>query len=165
MIGSFVKYSFPGLTDIPDVVEGGSFFYESVAVELAVDPITIAVSLCEGEVMSTITLKQKEAKTLKFAITDVDGVVDLSTATLSFMVKRVLSDGDVDALITKEDGDFLRTSPYDDSLGSVGLPISANDLDQTAGTYTGELKTVFSGSSVDKSSNMTFKIESAVHST
>jgi hypothetical protein len=105
-----------------------------------------------------ITLKRKEAKTIRFTVTS-DGVAaDVSTATLSFQIK---SDKDGDALVSKADGDFDKT---DAATGVVTVPLSATNLDLTPGKYYGELRTTFSASNIDKSGDITIKIEKAVHS-
>ncbi len=115
--------------------------------------------------MATITVKQREAKTIRFTITDADGAVDLSTATLAFMAKSAKSDPDGSAIITKINANFIRAAPYSDSGGIVGLPLAASDLDQDHATYRGELKINFSASSIDKSADINLVIERAVHGT
>jgi len=114
----------------------------------------------------SIKVKAGEAKTVQFTITDSDGAVDVSSATLSFIAKRKTVDADASAIITKADAAFTRTGGgvYDEAAGIVGLPLSTSDLAVAPGTYIGELKIIFTaGSNVDKSSNITIEIEPAVH--
>jgi len=115
--------------------------------------------------MSSITLKQGEGKTLKFTITDTDGAVDVSSATLSFIAKRSVDRADAGAAISKADGTFTRSGGvYDDAAGVVGLALSTTELNIAPGVYYGELKIIFTaGSNVDKSANIVLEIEAAVH--
>ena len=113
----------------------------------------------------SIKVKAGEAKTVQFTITDSDGAVDVSSATLSFIAKRKTVDADASAAITKANAAFTRSGGvYDENTGIVGLPLSTSDLAVAPGTYIGELKIIFTaGSNVDKSSNITIEIEPAVH--
>lgn len=108
--------------------------------------------------MADVTVKQKEAKTVRFTVTDADGsAVDLSTSTLQFDIKR--HKRDTTALVTKADAVFDKTSA---ALGIVTVPLSETDLDQAYGDYVGELKIVFSGSNIDKSADISIEIQKAV---
>lgn len=107
-----------------------------------------------------ITLKQKEAKTLRFTITSGGSPVDVSLATLSFMVKRTAAAADSEALITKTNETFVKT---DAATGVVLLPLSATDLSLEPGSFVAELKTSFSQSNIDKSATIAFTVERAVH--
>lgn len=101
-----------------------------------------------------ITLKQGEAKTLTFTITDANGdAVDVSLATMTFTMKDQKSDAS--ALVTIVDGSFDKT---DGANGIVTCPISATQTNQTPGKYTGELKTQISASNIDKSSDILIRI-------
>lgn len=115
--------------------------------------------------MESIILKQKEAKTVRFTVTDSNGdAVDLSSATLSFMARESTSDGlGATVSIEKSNSDFLRTPPYDDANGVVGLSLSTDNLDLEAARYHSELKVVFAADNIDKSANIALIIEESVH--
>jgi len=107
--------------------------------------------------MASITVKQKEAKTITFTITSDGSAVDVSSAVLSFQVKENKDDA---AVISKTDEDFDKTSA---SSGIVTLNLSDTDLDLEAITYTAELKTVFEASvNIDKSVDIEFIVQDAV---
>jgi hypothetical protein len=109
--------------------------------------------------LSTIALKAGEAKTIRFTVTDADGdVVDLSSATLAFTVKKRKS-SDISADITKVDGDFDKTQA---ASGIVDVDISSAESNLPAASYVAELKVTFSATCVDKSADITFTIEAAV---
>ena len=107
--------------------------------------------------MTTITFKQGEAKTLTLTITENGVPVDLSTATLELGVKRQKSD--TTYVINKKDTDFDKTQAIN---GIVSVYISDQDTNQDPWAYVGELKVVFSASSIDKSADLTIIIEQAV---
>ena len=108
--------------------------------------------------MTTITLKQEEAKTIRFTETDSDGTaVSLSTSTLRFNVKR--SKREAASVIAKVDADFDKISA---ALGIVTVPLSATDLDLDFGEYVGELMIMFSASNIDKSADISIEIQRAV---
>jgi hypothetical protein len=109
--------------------------------------------------MPSVNLKQKEARTIQFTCTSNGSAVDLSTATLSFMLKGSKSEADSQARISKTNTDFGKTSA---ASGIVTLALSAADLTQAAGTYLGELKAIFSASSIAKSNDLVVVIEGAV---
>lgn len=104
-----------------------------------------------------ITIKQGEAKTIKFTVTDAAGVIDLSSATLKFGVKRIKSDAAY--LIEKEDAAFDKT---DAATGIVKLPLSATDTNQTPGDHVGELRVTFAADNIDKSADIEIKIDKAI---
>jgi hypothetical protein len=107
--------------------------------------------------MSTITIKQGEAKTIKFTVTSGGTAVDLTDATLTFAARHRKTD---DAyIIEKEDTDFNKTLEAD---GIVTAPLSATDTDQEAGKYYAELRTAFAGGGTDKSDDIIMRIEKAV---
>ena len=109
--------------------------------------------------MERLTFKQAEAKTITFTCL-VDGAVyDLTAASFSFMVKKSKNDLDAAAKITKVDGDFGKTLV---STGIITLPLSAVDLNQTPGEYTGELKISIGGANIDKSEDIPITIEQPV---
>jgi len=107
--------------------------------------------------MADIEFKQKEAKTIRFTLTE-DGVaVDATGATFKFCIKKTRSDASY--TIEKEDADFDKT---DIATGIVTCPLSATDTDIDAGNYFGELKTMVSGSDVDKSQTFVVKVNTAI---
>lgn len=115
--------------------------------------------------MSYIIVKQGEAKTITFTITDADGVaVDVSAATLSFAMKGDRDDASV--LVSKEDGDFGKAQAVS---GIVTLPLDSDDTNQTIADgltekeFIGELKIAFSASNTDLSDDITIKINKAIH--
>lgn len=114
--------------------------------------------------MSTVVeLKQKEAKTLRFTCTNSLGVAaNVSGATLSFLLKASKLDSDLNAKITKNDAAFDKTNA---ASGIVLLPLSATDLNLSAGTYYGEMKTYFSSANIDKSNDITVIIQESVFAT
>jgi hypothetical protein len=109
--------------------------------------------------VASVTMKAGEAKTIRFTITDADGAaVDVSAATLTFMVKQ--NKGDDAALISKSDGDFDKTQA---ASGIIDLDISATESNLPAkDAYVAELKVEFSSSNIDKSADIDFVIEEAV---
>lgn len=108
---------------------------------------------------TVIRVKQKEAKTVQFRCTSAGVAVNVSTATLAFMVKAFKTDADGSAKISKVDADFGKSQA---ASGIVTLPLSATDLDQVAGTYFGELKITFTSANIDKSADITMVIEQSV---
>ena len=109
--------------------------------------------------MATVTLKAGEAKTIRFTVTDADGVaVNLSSATLTFVVKK-RKGSDVSADIAKNDGNFNKTQA---ASGIVDVDISSSNSNLPAANYIGELKIIFSATNIDKSADITFTIEEAV---
>jgi len=107
--------------------------------------------------MMTITIKQGEAKTIKFTVTSGGTAVDLTDATLTFAVRRRKTD----EAYTIEKADAL----FDKSLetdGIVTVPLSATDTDLPAGKYYAELQTAFSEGGIDKSDDIIMRVEKAV---
>ena len=109
--------------------------------------------------MAMLRFKQKEAKTVQFTCTANGVAVDLSTAVLSFMIKGSKSETDAQARVSKADVAFGKGSA---AAGIVTLALSVADLTQATGKYIGELKAVFSASSVAKSADIDVVIEGAV---
>jgi len=102
----------------------------------------------------SVSFKRREAKTLRFTIKDKDGnVLDVSSTTLTFGVKRLKSD--LAFIIEKDNTDFDKTQAVD---GIVDVDLSADDLDHDDDLYVGELKTYFSSSNIDKSVDIDFTI-------
>lgn len=111
--------------------------------------------------MPNLILKRKEAKTLKFTVTDktTSAAIDVSTATFSFEAKASDALAGV-AVISKADSAFDKT---DAATGIVKLPLSESDLDLAQEFYACELKTLFSSSNIDKSDTLRIQIIEAVH--
>ena len=107
--------------------------------------------------MATITLKQGEAKTIRFTVTDAGGVVNLVGTTLTFGVKKNKSDAVY--VIEKADAVFGKVLA---ATGIVTVPLLATDTNQPQGEYVGELKIFFVATNIDKSSDITIIIEQAV---
>jgi len=104
-----------------------------------------------------ITVKQGEAKNIKFTIT-VDGETpDLTDTIATFGVKATKDD--TEYTLFKEDEDFDRSEEAD---GILRLNLDADDLTLTAGTYFAELKIWFSETSIDKSEDIKLKVVQAV---
>ena len=109
--------------------------------------------------MEKLLFKQTEAKTVTFTCLVDGAVVDLSTATFSFMVKQYKTDLDAAAKITKVNADFGITSA---ATGILYLPLSSSDLNLTPGDYIGELKITFSPVNIDKSEDIPIVIEQPI---
>jgi len=107
------------------------------------------------------TLKQGEAKTLRFTIRDktTGEVVDVSSATLTFGGQKQVNPDGLD--ISKADGTFTKT---DAASGIVLLPLSASDLDLDAEVYECELKVEFAADNIDKSTHIELTIQEAITS-
>jgi hypothetical protein len=105
-----------------------------------------------------ITLKQGEAKKVRFAITKSGTAINVSNATFSFEVKANASDAV--PVITKDDDDFDKT---DGANGNVVLSFAVDDTKSLkAKTYVAELKTVVDVDDIDKSTDIPFVLERAV---
>ncbi len=93
-----------------------------------------------------LTIKDKEAKTLTFTVTDAAGdPVNLTGATLTFAIKEDIEDAE--AVVTKADGTFGKANQV---LGIVTVDLSADETHRT-GLHAGDLKIEFSASDIDKS--------------
>lgn len=104
--------------------------------------------------MPDIELKQNEAKTITFTVTDADGnAVDVSSAT--FTLKFKSNRQATGYVIEKADGDFDKTQG---ASGIVTVDLSTTDTNQTAGDYVGELTITISASNIDKSKDITMTI-------
>jgi len=105
-----------------------------------------------------IEVKQKEAKTLKFTLTDGDGdAYDATGGEFSFVVAEKGDSGAT--LISKTDTDFDKTEIAD---GIVYLALDMDDLDQDAGNYVAELKSTITASNIDKSHDFSLKVTRAL---
>lgn len=107
---------------------------------------------------SQITLKQGEAKKVRFTITKSGSAIDVSTATFAFEVKDQASDAS--PVISKADTDFDKT---DGANGNVVLAFVVNDTKALkAKTYVAELKSIIAADDIDKSTDIPFIVERAV---
>lgn len=110
---------------------------------------------------TSITLKQGEAKTLRFSVTENGSVVDLtpagSTVTFFFGVKKKKSD--TTYTIQKDNSSFTTSEA---AQGIISVVLTATDTNQLPATYIGELKILFGTDSIDKSADLTIKIDQAV---
>ena len=106
-----------------------------------------------------ITVKQGEAKTIKFTIRDaVQDLVDVANPTLlTFSVEDRNEKGTL--FFTKANADFDKTNAV---AGVVTVPISSADTSQDVGVHTGELKIEFTAANIDKSIDIDFKIERSI---
>jgi len=105
--------------------------------------------------MSTLKIKQGEAKPVTLTITDENGaVVDLSGATLFLGVKK--DKGDSAYAFSKEDADFDKTQA---ASGILVVDLSAEDTDQPESTYIGELKCTWDGPVIIKSEDFFLQIK------
>lgn len=106
--------------------------------------------------MASITMKQGEAKTITFTVTDSTGTaVDCSSTTLSFKVVDTHSGTEI---FSKADADFDKT---DATTGIITINVTATNSDVTARYYISELKIIFSGTNIDKSIDIDFIIDPA----
>lgn len=105
---------------------------------------------------SAIEVKQGEAKTLTFTVTDGSGgVVDLTGATFLFEVE----DAPGTPLFQILDAAFDKT---DVLLGIVTAPLAAIDTNNPPRKYESELRITFPGVDVDKSITIAFTIIRAI---
>jgi hypothetical protein len=108
-----------------------------------------------GKEMINISLKQGEAKALKFNVQADGAAMNLSGATLFLGIKS--SKGDATYLLFKDDSQFDKTQA---ALGITSVFMDATIL--APGTYVGELKIQFLDGSIDKSDDLNFMVEQAV---
>ena len=104
--------------------------------------------------VADITIKQGEAKTLKFTVTNGG---DLSATTVKFACKRQKKDATY--IIEKLNATFDKSEA---ATSILYVPLSATDTNQTPGFYYGELKITFAASNIDKSADIIIEIEHAV---
>lgn len=104
-----------------------------------------------------ITIKQGEAKSVRFTITDGTSEVNVSAATLSFSIKA--DKRHAAALVSKADGDFDKSQA---AIGIVTVPLSSSDTDMAPIMYVGEVTVTFGVSRVEKSGDINIKVERAV---
>ena len=98
--------------------------------------------------MNPVVIKQGEGKFLRFSVTRNGTAVNLSSATLRFVLKAKYSDAEY--LIEKADSDFDRSN---EDGGFVRVNLSPSETSRlNPRNYLGELEIVFvSDSDVDKS--------------
>lgn len=107
---------------------------------------------------TTIKIKQGEGKTIKFSVTDNNGTVDISTATLTFTVKQ--KKGLTTSVISKIDIDFDKSEA---SSGIAYVDLSEEDTDLLPRIYIGELKVWWSTTLVEKSADIYVNVQQAVY--
>jgi hypothetical protein len=105
-----------------------------------------------------LTIKQGEAKTITFTVTDAAGAaVDLSAATLLLGIKK--DKADAVYTISKEDAAFDKSQA---ASGIVAVNRSAADTGQPEATYIGELKCAWDGPVIKKSEDFFIQVKRAV---
>jgi len=107
--------------------------------------------------VADVTIKQGEAKTLKFIVTNGG---DLSATTVKFAAKR--QKRDTTYVVEKADAAFDKSEA---ATSILYVPLSATDTNQTSGFYYGELKITFAADNIDKSADIIIEIEHAVITT
>jgi hypothetical protein len=129
--------------------------FEGLAVTVNSPLLTVSL---DG-VATKLTMKQGEAKTITFTVTDSDGVaVNLSAATLTLGVKATKADTVYS--ITKADGVFGKAQA---ALGIVTVALSATDTNLAENTYVGELKCSWAGgTTIEKTADWYLQIKGAV---
>lgn len=94
----------------------------------------------------TLEIKRGDDETVTVLVTDPDAAdapVDLTGATLTFMVKRRPVDPDLDALLTKTTADGITLSDQTANTGEATIEIDAADTDELArGLFYWELQSV-----------------------
>jgi ribosomal protein S11 len=108
--------------------------------------------------MEKLVIKQGEAKTVTFTVTDADGAaVDLSAAAMFLGVKKDKSDAAY--TFSHADADFDKTQA---ASGIVSVELSAADTDQPEATYIGELRCAWDGPVIKKSEDFFIQVKRAV---
>jgi len=108
--------------------------------------------------MEKLVIKQGEAKTVTFTVTDADGgAVDLSAVTMFLGVKKDKSD--TAYTFSHEDADFDKSQA---ASGIVSVDLSIEDTDQPEATYIGELRLAWDGPVIKKSEDFFLQIKRAV---
>jgi len=107
--------------------------------------------------MTSLIMKQGEAKTITFTVTDSDAAaVDCSSTTCSFIVAKKKGGT---AIISKADGDFDKTSA---ATGVLTITISGTESNIDDSDYLSELKITFTSSNIDKSEDIVFNIKKSI---
>lgn len=132
---------------------------QTITIDVEIPTITIELTE-EGETTDMISIKQGEARTLSFTITDLDGeAISVTDATMSFVVKEQKTD--TEYMIEKEHDVFDMTYASD---GIVTLPLSDTDTDIEPESYVAELKAEIDSANIIKSEDIDFVVEkSAFH--
>lgn len=107
--------------------------------------------------MPDVTLKQKEGRTLKLMVKSQGQPLDVENATLTFGVKREITDNDY--AIKKVNADIDKTEAAN---GIVRVVLSKDDLDLTNYDYVGELDVNFDNENAPKSGDISIRINRAV---
>lgn len=121
------------------------------------DPIVIQFSEDGGSAMDSIEIKQGEAKTLTFTITQNGAVVPLGEVELSFVVKE--SKNDTEYILSKAHQDF---DMADAANGIAKLKLSEAETQVEPDTYVAELKLRFTADNIIKTSDIDFVVEKSV---
>jgi hypothetical protein len=105
-----------------------------------------------------LTLKQGEAKTVTFTVTDTGGAaVNLSEATLLLGVKKDKSEEEY--TFSKDDQEFDKSQAAN---GIVSVNLSDEDTNQPEATYIGELRFAWTGPVIKKSEDFFLQVKRAV---
>jgi len=108
--------------------------------------------------MNKIAIKQGEAKTITFTVTDgLGAAVDLSEANLLLGVKKDKSDEEY--TFTKTDEEFDKSQK---AIGIVSVNLTATDTDQPEATYIAELRLSWAGPVIKKSEDFFLQVKRAV---
>jgi hypothetical protein len=107
--------------------------------------------------MASVSFKQGEAKTLTLTVKENGVGIDLTAASLFLGVKQRKTDASF--AIQKQDADFDKSQA---AAGIISVFLSDADLGVDPGQYIGELKATFPDSTIDKSADLSFKVEQAV---
>jgi len=130
---------------------------QAITIEIEVPTITIELTE-EGETTDMISIKQGEAKTLSFTITDSEGLaIPLTDATMSFAVKEQKID--TEYIIEKSHDAFDLTNA---SNGIVTLSLSKIDTAIEPESYVAELKAEIDSNNIIKSEDIDFVVEKSV---
>jgi hypothetical protein len=108
--------------------------------------------------MADIEVKQGEAKTVRFTVTNPAGAAcDLSSAEMLFGVKEKFTDSAY--TIEKRNADFNVAQA---ASGIISINLDSTNTEQTPGKYKAELKIRYTATNIDKSSVLDMRIRDAV---
>ncbi len=131
---------------------------QSYVFEITNTTIAIAIEITDdGGIIDMISIKQGEAKTLTFTITEDGASLDLSKATLSFAVKEQKTD--TEYIIEKTLGNFDISGA---SSGKVSITLSSSDTAVAPESYVAELRVEIDPSNIYKSDDIDFIVEESV---
>jgi formylmethanofuran dehydrogenase subunit E-like metal-binding protein len=125
----------------------------------SLDNIVVPIKLAQSyeDYPPAIVVKQGEQRVVWFQVrNEEDEVIDLSSATLSFVVKT--SPRVVETVISHTNSDFVK---FDASNGNVYLTLTSTDLTLSSRSYVAEL-TVTLGTQVAKSRDITFIVQDKI---